>query len=516
MGDAEKAEKERRRIKSTDAMRDLMTRYYIEAKTAGEKGRKVAWITSGGPVEPLYCFDVIPVYPENHGAMCGASHMAVELAEVAEERGFSRDVCSYARCDFGSAYTQGGPIGGLPRPDFLVCCNNICNTVVKWYEELARFFDVPLFIYDTPFVRGSISGLRHRLRDSPDEGVLRLPGARHRPGLRRGEVPGSGGEVARGHLPVEGGPLLRGDEPSPMTCFDAFILMAPVVTLRGTDEVITFYEGLLAEMRQRVEEGIAIIPGEKRRLLWDNIPIWYEMRNLGRLFMEEKTCLVADTYTNAWTFDRVDIERPLESLAEAYASVYLNIDLEQMLEQVVALAGRFKVDGMIMHSNRSCKPYSLGQYDLAKMFTKETGLPALIIEADHTDSRVYDRGGVETRIRHFLDLMLNLGSDPFSTFSTIKLFIPADYLKSGKGSDPKFTGVGGEGAQGGGEVVEDQGAGDGQLLLYLSVEAHHLQVVRRAVVEVEGAGFPGGPRRLQPASSGRPAPLPPPAVGPRS
>lgn len=408
MGDAEKAEKaekERRRIKSTDAMRDLMTRYYIEAKTAGEKGRKVAWITSGGPVEPLYCFDVIPVYPENHGAMCGASHMAVELAEAAEERGFSRDVCSYARCDFGSAYTQGGPIGGLPRPDFLVCCNNICNTVVKWYEELARHFGVPLFIYDTPFVRGGLAdhAVEYEIAQMKEYFAF-LEGATGEAFDEERFLEVAAKSLAAITLWKE---VLSCAEtvPSPMTCLDAFILMAPVVILRGTDEVIAFYEGLLAEMRQRVEEGIAIIPGERRRLLWDNIPIWYEMRNLGRLFMEEKTCLVADTYTNAWTFDRVDIERPLESLAEAYASVYLNIDLEQMLSQVVALAARFKVDGMIMHSNRSCKPYSLGQYDLARLFTKETGLPALIIEADHTDSRVYDRGGVETRIRHFLDLL---------------------------------------------------------------------------------------------------------------
>jgi benzoyl-CoA reductase/2-hydroxyglutaryl-CoA dehydratase subunit BcrC/BadD/HgdB len=405
MGDAEKAEKERRRIKSTEAMRELMTRYYIEAKTAGEKGVKVAWITSGGPVEPLYCFDVIPVYPENHGAMCGAAHMAVELAEKAEEKGFSRDICSYARCDFGSAYTQGGPIGGLPRPDFLVCCNNICNTVVKWYEELARYFEVPLFIFDTPFVRGELS--EHAARYELEQMREYFAFLERATGREFDE--GRFLEVAAKSLEAIGlwKEILSCAEnvPSPMTCFDAFILMAPVVTLRGTDEVITFYRGLLEEMRQRVEEGIAIIPGERHRLLWDNIPIWYEMRNLGRLFMEERTCLVADTYTNAWTFDRVDVSRPMESLAEAYASIYLNIGLEQMLEQVVELAERFKVDGMIMHSNRSCKPYSLGQYDIARMFTRRTGLPALVIEADHTDSRVYDRADVETRIRHFLELL---------------------------------------------------------------------------------------------------------------
>jgi len=33
---------------------------------------------------------------------------------------------------------------------------------------------------------------------------------------------------------------------------------------------------------------------------------------------------------------------------------------------------------MIMHSNRSCKPYSIGQYMLKDLFTKETGKPVLI------------------------------------------------------------------------------------------------------------------------------------------
>jgi benzoyl-CoA reductase/2-hydroxyglutaryl-CoA dehydratase subunit BcrC/BadD/HgdB len=191
-----------------------------------------------------------------------------------------------------------------------------------------------------------------------------------------------------------------------MTCFDAFILMAPIVTLRGTQEVLDFYQGLLEEMKNRVEEGIGILPSEKHRLLWDNIPIWYELRNLGRLFLELETCLVADTYTSAWTFENVDIARPLASMAAIYSEVYLNINLERMAERQASLAERFGVDGMIMHSNRSCKPYSLGQYDLAREFTVRTGLPTLIIEADHTDSRWYNRAEVENRIRDFVENLL--------------------------------------------------------------------------------------------------------------
>ena len=144
-------EKEKRKIKSVQKMKDIMTTYYIEAKMAEQKGTKVAWITSGGPVEPLIAMDVIPVYPENHGAMIGASKMGIDLCQKAEAMGYSSDLCSYARSDISCATVNGGPIGGLPKPDMLVCCNNICGTVLKWYEVQARYFNVPLFVLDTPF-----------------------------------------------------------------------------------------------------------------------------------------------------------------------------------------------------------------------------------------------------------------------------------------------------------------------------------------------------------------------------
>ena len=143
-------EKEKIKIKSGKKMREIMTAYYLDAMTARENGKKVAWITSGGPVEPLIAMDIIPIYPENHGAMLGASKMGEEFCVKAEEMGYSSDLCSYARADISCAVFKGGPIGGLPEPDMLICCNNICGTVMKWYEVQARHFNVPLFILDTP------------------------------------------------------------------------------------------------------------------------------------------------------------------------------------------------------------------------------------------------------------------------------------------------------------------------------------------------------------------------------
>jgi benzoyl-CoA reductase/2-hydroxyglutaryl-CoA dehydratase subunit BcrC/BadD/HgdB len=66
---------------------------------------------------------------------------------------------------------------------------------------------------------------------------------------------------------------------------------------------------------------------------------------------------------------------------------------------------RFGVDGMVFHSNRSCKPYSLGQYDLLEQVSRRTGVPGLILEADMCDTRLYAEEPVKNRVQAFLDLL---------------------------------------------------------------------------------------------------------------
>ncbi len=85
-----------------------------------------------------------------------------------------------------------------------------------------------------------------------------------------------------------------------MSAFDAFFHLALIVTLRGTDVCVNYYRELLDEMEDRVKNGICAVPGEKYRILWDNLPIWYKTKWLSEKFAERDVCLVADTYTSAW------------------------------------------------------------------------------------------------------------------------------------------------------------------------------------------------------------------------
>ena len=398
---------EKRKIKSVKTMRDIMTTYYLDALTARQNNKQVAWITSGGPVEPLVAMDIIPVYPENHGAMIGASKMGEDLCSKAENMGYSSDLCSYARADISCSIVKGGPIGGLPKPDMLICCNNICGTVLKWYEIQARLYNVPLFILDTPVCHTQYSPeIEKYVQAQVKEYIIFLE-----------KITKKNFDYDRmikvGKLAVEAQKLWKkilntmANKPSPMSAFDAFFFLALIVTLRGTQTAVDFYTKLLEEMEQRVKGGISIVPDEKYRLLWDNLPLWYQLKWLSNKFSDHDACLVADTYTTAWcsALNYTDENDFLSSIAQAYTRIYLNIGIDQMADQVLDMIKFYDVQGFIMHSNRSCKPYSFGQMDIMRIVQKKAKIPVLMIEADMVDPRSFSQSQVETRIDAFMEII---------------------------------------------------------------------------------------------------------------
>jgi benzoyl-CoA reductase/2-hydroxyglutaryl-CoA dehydratase subunit BcrC/BadD/HgdB len=400
-------EKELRKIRAAKKMRDIMTTYYLEALSAAQNNRQVAWITSGGPVEPLVAMDIIPVYPENHGAMIGSAKMGEDLCAKAEDMGYVADLCSYARADIGCAVAGGGPIGGLPRPDMLICCNNICGTVLKWYEIQARYYDVPLFILDTPvchthYFPETAAYVNAQVKEYI--GFLETVTQKKLDLDRMNQV---------GQLSLEGQKLWQqvlrttAHKPSPMSAFDAFFFLALIVTLRGTRTVVDFYTELLAEMNDRITSGIAVVPDEQYRLLWDNLPVWHRLKWLSGKFADHNACLVADTYTSAWcgAIQYIDPDHFLDSIARAYTRIYLNIGIDQMADQVIDMIRFYDVDGLVMHSNRSCKPYSFGQMDIMNLVKEQAGIPVLLLEADMVDPRSFSESQADTRIDAFMEII---------------------------------------------------------------------------------------------------------------
>jgi benzoyl-CoA reductase/2-hydroxyglutaryl-CoA dehydratase subunit BcrC/BadD/HgdB len=65
----------------------------------------------------------------------------------------------------------------------------------------------------------------------------------------------------------------------------------------------------------------------------------------------------------------------------------------------------FHVNGVILHSDRSCKPYSMGQIDQRNKLIREYGIPALLLEADHNDPRSFSEEQVASRLDAFVEML---------------------------------------------------------------------------------------------------------------
>ncbi|MFZ5915495.1 MAG: 2-hydroxyacyl-CoA dehydratase subunit D [Chloroflexota bacterium] len=398
-------QKSYRKLKVAQDLSRMMTAYYARMKIASRL-QPVAWVSSGAPVEVLAALGVLPLYPENYGAILGAQRAAVPLIEEAEARGYSPDLCSYVTGHLGSVYAPDkAPMKGLPRPDFLVASNNICGTVIKWYEALADHFHAPLFVLDAPYQHGAALEAEavsyvaaqmealiawaekqtgRKLKDKKFQQTLEL--SNQAVSLWR--------EIRE----------LCAHRPSPLNAPDLFTQMAPIVVLRGTKQCVDHYRKLKAEVEERLAQGLGAVPEERYRLLWDNIAIWPGLFRFYHLFSRAGACFVCDTYTHAWSMG-IEADDPIEGLARAYTSVYINLSVQARLEMMVAMAGRFAIDGAVLHANRSCKPYSLGQHDFRLALMERAGVPAIILEADMCDTRAYAEGAVRTRVEAFLEML---------------------------------------------------------------------------------------------------------------
>jgi benzoyl-CoA reductase/2-hydroxyglutaryl-CoA dehydratase subunit BcrC/BadD/HgdB len=394
-----------RKLETSARLKKLMSRYYAVTQYGPRLGLKTAWITSGAPVELLVALGVVPQYPENYGALCGARKVAPELCQAAEARGYSPDLCSYARNDLGSLFAPDrAPLGGLARPTVLVACNNICGTVTKWWEHLAHHLKLPLFLLDTPFVGDDqpqhlVDYAAAQVQELM-EFLERHTGRRYRP-ARIERVARRAAEAIKLWNEVLD---LCTARPSPLNAADRFLAMAPVVTLRGTPFALGYYRALKREVVRRVERGQGAVEGERRRLLWDNIAIWYDIYGLFNRFAEQGASFPVDTYTSAWTGWRAGGD-VAHTVARIYSDIYLNRGMESKLKIMSSMIRRYELDGFVIHSNRSCKPYSLGQLSIKDELTRRTGKPGLMIEADMVDSRHYDTARVSSQVSTFLEVL---------------------------------------------------------------------------------------------------------------
>jgi benzoyl-CoA reductase/2-hydroxyglutaryl-CoA dehydratase subunit BcrC/BadD/HgdB len=392
-------------LQSLKKIKNIQMQYYSDAHNAPNNGKPVAYLNVFTPVELLYALDIFPIYPENHAAIVGVRKMTTDVAPAAENLGYSMDLCSYPRCDMGSVAAKLSPTWGLPKPDILVVSNAQCGTIPKWFEVLSRLYDVPMVLIDVP----------HSSNGEPDPAAERYVRAQLEDLVKTLEnLTGRSLDQDRLkeviHLSDEATKLwMRILEsatrsPAPITVFDQFISMAPIVSQRGTLAALEFYKEMLEELEERTKTGVGAIDGERYRLYWDNLPIWPELRRFSTYLNERGIGLVTSIYTWAWTQLSVSAADPIGDWTRQYLYDF-NFHFDKRVDQYVQLAEHYDLDGFVYHSNRSCKWLSQDIPEVRRAVTEKTGKPGVIIEGDQCDPRLYSIERIEAQIDNFLDLL---------------------------------------------------------------------------------------------------------------
>ncbi|MGO9120738.1 MAG: 2-hydroxyacyl-CoA dehydratase subunit D [Desulfomonilaceae bacterium] len=400
----------RRPIAATSLMKNLMADHFLSLDKAKKEGtHKVAWCTSVGPAELLHAMGFQVYYPENHGALLGATRMATDFIPVANAIGYSPDICSYLTSDVGAYLKKATPltkaygIESIPKADVLVYNTNQCRDVQDWFSFYAREWNVPLIGVHTHRNVGSVE--KYHVTDLVEQMKAMIPTLEQVSGNkfdidRLREVVGLSLECTKLWRQVlEYGAI----KPAPITFFDATIHMAPAVVLRGLPEAVDYYKVLIKELDERVKDKIEAVPGERHRVYWDGMPIWGKLRDLSELFLSLKTNIIASTYCNSWIFDAFDPAEPFESMARAYTELFIVRDESYKEAYMDNWIKNFQIDGVIYHDARTCPNNSNSRYSMPQRMSERLTLPTLVINGDLNDLRCYSEEQAKTNIEAFIE-----------------------------------------------------------------------------------------------------------------
>lgn len=405
----------RKEFAATELLKKIMADHFHELDEASRAGsRKIAWCTSVGPAELLRSMGFLVYFPENHGAMLGASRMAADFIPFANAKGYSPEICSYLTSDIGAFIQNKTPllktygIERIPRPDILVFNTNQCRDVQDWFAWYSQHFKVPLIGVHT---HRDIAGIRkYQIKDiaSQIEDLVpeleRVGGSKLDMDQLRAVIGLSRNTSRLWRACLETAAV----RPSPWTFFDATIHMGPAVVARGTPEAVSYYERLLAELTERVKAKVGAVENERHRLYWEGMPVWGKLRALSKHFTFLKASVVASTYCNSWIFEQLDPDAPFESMARAYTELFIVRDEAYKEKYIENCFDVYHFDGLIFHDAKTCPNNSNNRYGMPERLSKKLDIPILTINGDLNDLRCYSEEQTKTNIEAFIEQLDDL------------------------------------------------------------------------------------------------------------
>ncbi|MDD5038778.1 MAG: 2-hydroxyacyl-CoA dehydratase family protein [Dehalococcoidales bacterium] len=399
-------------LKTTLEVSTLRKNYYAQNIDDSQKGKKVAWCSNNIPTEILDVMDVTSVFLENYATVIASKKLGSGYCAAGEKKGFSQDVCGYARMLMGYVLAREevpeAPYGGLAKPDFLLVNSYSCDSRLGWFTAMSRALNIPVHVHDAPHqpdgacdlapnaeyvereLRSLVAFLEEQTGKKFDPDRLR-----QRLSLSR--------QTSNITFDIN---QLRKAVPCPMGSADMFTAIWPALYMVGTKECEDFYQKLRAEVEERIANKVGVVPDEKFRLMWSGIPFWYNMRLLNYAEEFGGVVVIESLFNSRERRLPAQDDDPIRDMAlSSIRQRNYPGTIAESIDDLLYTVKEYKVDGVIQSFNPSCRMSYVSQSELQKAL-EDRGIPTLGLECDMADERTYSEGQVKTRMEAFFERLL--------------------------------------------------------------------------------------------------------------
>jgi len=400
---------------------DMFRAWFNRLTEAPERNEKAAYVmVMGSMAEVLRVFDFHTVFPEINSLQTAVRRVAHEYLNVAEDYGYSPDICGYVKADF-AMQLQGGkhPMGKIPPPALAVY-TNACNTYIKWAEIWERMYHIPIFTLDVPGTRaaggqtwsGNLDFENDKKYVGAQIGELiklceEVSGKKFDIDRLR-ETMGYANDMTRAWKRVL---ELNKSQPSVFNALtDGTVYLGMANGFRGTKEGADYFNRVVEEMEYKAANHIGTVNDEKYRLIFVGVPCYPIFRRFNEMFTEHGGAFISSTYlwfasggTNLGF--EYNLNNPLDSLAEGVLiSVREAMDAMFYQDRVIMdMIEPYNVDGVVYHPIKSCRTTSTGLADNRRVILEKTDVGSLFIESDMMDKRVVAEAQLKNRIDAFFE-----------------------------------------------------------------------------------------------------------------
>ena len=390
-----------------------------EARQAKKEGKLVCWSASVAPPEFCVTMDIAMVYPETHAAGIGARKGALDMLDVADRKGYNLDICSYARVNLGFMellkqeamlgetpdVLAKSPAARVPLPDLVITCNNICNTLLKWYENIAVELNIPCIVIDVPFnhTMPIPQYAKDYIADQFREAIAMLEDITGKPfdyDKFREVQEQTQRSVAQWNRLAS----MLTHKPSPLNGFDLFSFMALIVCARSRSYAEETFKKFADELEENLANGIYAFKGdEKTRVTWEGIAVWPHLGHTFKTLKNQGSIMTGSAYPGLWNLSYEVGD--MSSMAEAYTRIYINTCLDNKVKVLGDIIDSGNCDGIVYHLNRSCKLMSFLNVETAEILQQKNGLPYVSFDGDQTDPRNFAPAQFDTRVQALAEMM---------------------------------------------------------------------------------------------------------------